>query len=181
MAQQVISVTQINEYIRSMMDADRLLANVAVKGEVSNYKLYPSGHHYFTLKDEGGALRCVMFRGSAGKLRFKPENGMTVLCNGNTASAAEVFTATLQSLAYVESNIRVLLDTALSKIPAESAVAKTVRLVIEAYDNGVDYREVREQVLKFNEKLGWFQAPANLGFVTIGLLYGEGDFKKSML
>ena len=94
---------------------------------------------------------------------------------------AEVFTATLQSLAYVGSDIRVLLDTALSKIPAESAVAKTVRLVMEAYDNGVDYREAREQVLKFNERLGWFQAPANLGFVTIGLLYGEGDFKKSVL
>ena len=94
---------------------------------------------------------------------------------------AEVFTATMQSLAYVESDIRVLLDTALSKIPPESAVAKTVRLVMDAYDNGVAYSEVREQVLKANEELGWFQAPANLGFVTIGLLYGEGDFKKSML
>ena len=94
---------------------------------------------------------------------------------------AEVFTATLQSLAYVESDIRVLLDAALSKIPESSAVAQTVRLVMEAYDNGVDYRDVREQVVKFNEELGWFQAPNNLGFVTIGLLYGEGDFKKSML
>ena len=94
---------------------------------------------------------------------------------------AEIFTATLQSLAYVESDIRVLIDTALSKIPQSSAVAQTVRLVIEAYDNGVDYRETRERVLKFNEEMGWFQAPANLGFVIIGLLYGEGDFKKSML
>ena len=79
---QVISVTQINEYIRSVMDSDRLLNNLAIKGEISNYKLYPSGHHYFTLKDEGGALRCVMFKGSAVKLRFRPENGMKIIAMG---------------------------------------------------------------------------------------------------
>ena len=82
MAQQIISVTQINEYIRAMMDGDRLLNNVAIKGEISNYKLYPSGHHYFTLKDEGGALRCVLFKGNAMKLRFRPENGMKVIAMG---------------------------------------------------------------------------------------------------
>ena len=82
MAQQIISVTQINEYIRTMMDGDRLLNNVAIKGEISNYKLYPSGHHYFTLKDEGGALRCVLFKGNALRLRFRPENGMKVIAMG---------------------------------------------------------------------------------------------------
>lgn len=82
MAQQVISVTQINEYIRAMMDGDRLLNNVAIKGEISNYKLYPSGHHYFTLKDEGGALRCVMFKGNALRMKFRPENGMKVIAMG---------------------------------------------------------------------------------------------------
>ena len=82
MAQQVITVTQINEYIRAMMDQDRLLNNLAIKGEISNYKLYPSGHHYFTLKDENGALRCVMFKGNAMKMRFRPENGMKVIAMG---------------------------------------------------------------------------------------------------
>lgn len=82
MAQNVLTVTQINEYIRAMMDGDRLLMNVAVKGEISNYKLYPSGHHYFTLKDEGGALRCVLFKGNAMRLRFRPENGMQVIAMG---------------------------------------------------------------------------------------------------
>ena len=82
MAQQVITVTQINEYIRAMMDGDRLLNNVAIKGEISNYKLYPSGHHYFTLKDEGGALRCVMFKGNAQRMKFRPENGMQVIAVG---------------------------------------------------------------------------------------------------
>lgn len=82
MGQQVLTITQLNEYIRSRMDADPLLTQVAVKGEISNYKLYPSGHHYFTLKDEGGALKCVMFKGSALRLRFRPENGMKIIAMG---------------------------------------------------------------------------------------------------
>ncbi len=79
---QVLTITQINEYIRSKMDADPMLDKVAVKGEISNYKMYPSGHHYFTLKDEGGALKCVMFKGNAMRLRFRPENGMQVIAMG---------------------------------------------------------------------------------------------------
>ena len=82
MEQKILSITQINEYIRTKMDADPLLAGVAVRGEISNYKLYPSGHHYFTLKDEGGALKCVMFKGNALRLRFRPENGMKVIAIG---------------------------------------------------------------------------------------------------
>ena len=52
MAQQVLSISQLNEYIRGKLDSDALLNQVSVRGEISNYKLYPSGHHYFTLKDE---------------------------------------------------------------------------------------------------------------------------------
>ena len=85
MAQQVLTITQLNEYIRSRMDADPLLGQVAVKGEISNYKLYPSGHHYFTLKDEGAALKCVMFKGNALRLRFRPENGMKVIAMGKVS------------------------------------------------------------------------------------------------
>jgi exodeoxyribonuclease VII large subunit len=82
MSKLILSVTQINEYIRSQMDADPHLADVVIRGEISNYKLYPSGHHYFTLKDEGAALRCVMFKGNAMKLRFRPDNGMKILAMG---------------------------------------------------------------------------------------------------
>ena len=82
MPQCVLSVAQINEYIRSVIDADLRLSNVAIRGEVSNYKVYPSGHHYFTLKDEAGALKCVMFRGNAVHLKFHPENGMKVIAMG---------------------------------------------------------------------------------------------------
>ena len=85
MAQNVLSITQLNEYIRSRMDSDPLLAQIAVRGEISNYKLYPSGHHYFTLKDESGALKCVMFKGNAMRLRFRPENGMKVIAMGKVS------------------------------------------------------------------------------------------------
>ena len=82
MTQQILSITEINEYIRTKMDADPLLVGVAVRGEISNYKLYPSGHHYFTLKDGSAALKCVMFKGNSVRLRFRPENGMKVIAMG---------------------------------------------------------------------------------------------------
>ena len=96
-------------------------------------------------------------------------------------TVAEIFTATLQSAAYVESDILKLINLGLSKIPTSSMVHKTISLVIKLYNEGVDYKTAREKVVEFNRELGWFQAPANLGFVAIGLLYGEGDFKKSVL
>ena len=85
MAQNVLSITQLNEYIRSRLDEDPRLNQVAVRGEISNYKLYPSGHHYFTLKDESGALNCVMFKGNAMRLRFRPENGMKIIAMGKVS------------------------------------------------------------------------------------------------
>lgn len=85
MAHEVLSVAQINEYIRSLMDRDGLLSAVAIRGEISNYKLYPSGHHYFTLKDDAAAIRCVMFKGNALRLRFRPTNGMKVIAMGKVS------------------------------------------------------------------------------------------------
>lgn len=85
MSQQVLSITQITEYIRRLVDEDSLLAGVAIKGEISNYKVYPSGHHYFTLKDEEASLKCIMFRGNAVRLKFRPENGMKIIAMGRIA------------------------------------------------------------------------------------------------
>jgi len=65
-----------------VLDGTPELSGVYVRGEISNYKMYPSGHHYFTLKDGEGALRCVMFKGQAMRLRFRPENGMKVIALG---------------------------------------------------------------------------------------------------
>lgn len=78
----IYSITQINAYIQGRMNEDPMLAQVAVRGEISNYKLYPSGHHYFTLKDEQSALKCVMFKGNAMSLRFRPASGMKVIALG---------------------------------------------------------------------------------------------------
>ena len=78
----VLSVSELNNHIKDLLDGDLLLMGLAVKGEVSNYKLYPSGHHYFTLKDAESSIRCVMFKGNASKLRFTPENGMNVTAVG---------------------------------------------------------------------------------------------------
>lgn len=81
----VYSVSQVNGYLKDLIDRDRSLAAIFVRGEISNYKAYPSGHHYFSLKDEGGAIRCVMFRREAESLRFRPQNGMKVIAFGRVA------------------------------------------------------------------------------------------------
>ena len=77
-----LTVSQLNAYIKTLVDSDGFLGAVAVRGELSNYKIYPSGHHYFTLKDAESSLKCVMFRSAAGKLRFRPESGMGVTAWG---------------------------------------------------------------------------------------------------
>lgn len=82
MERRILDVSQVNEYIKILLDDDPMLQELCIRGEISNYKVYPSGHHYFTLKDAAGALRCVMFRSSAVRLRFRPENGMKVLAVG---------------------------------------------------------------------------------------------------
>ena len=81
----VFSVSELNGYIKALLDSDDIIAGVYVRGELSNYKMYPSGHHYFTMKDAEGSLRCVMFKGSASKLRFRPNDGMSVIAFGRVA------------------------------------------------------------------------------------------------
>ena len=81
----LLTVTQLNQHIKELLDSDPFLDKVLVRGELSNYKIYPSGHHYFTLKDSGASLRCVMFRSDASRLRFRPENGMGVICTGRVS------------------------------------------------------------------------------------------------
>ena len=81
----VLTPSQVGQYIKSFMDRDRILSGLLVRGEISNYKRYPSGHHYFTLKDGEGALQCVMFRGDAAGLRFQPQNGMQVIAAGRVS------------------------------------------------------------------------------------------------
>lgn len=81
----VYSVSQVNGHVKQLMDGDDLLSGLLVRGEISNYKCYPSGHHYFSLKDAQSAIRCVLFRGDAARLRFRPANGMSVIAFGRVS------------------------------------------------------------------------------------------------
>ena len=85
MNKKIFSVAELNGLIKKMMDSSPVLSRVYVRGELSNYKIYPSGHHYFTIKDTEAALRCVMFRREASTLRFRPENGMKVIASGRVS------------------------------------------------------------------------------------------------
>ncbi len=82
---QALSVTQLNEYLKMLLDGDRVLSNVFVRGEISNFKLYSSGHAYFTLKDDAGQLKSVMFRSYFSRLAFLPEDGMRVIAHGRVS------------------------------------------------------------------------------------------------
>ena len=85
MEKHIFGVTEVNNLVKLLLDNEPMLNNICVRGELSNYKMYPSGHHYFSLKDPEGAIRCVMFKGSAVKLRFRPENGMKVVVTGRVS------------------------------------------------------------------------------------------------
>ncbi|MPM29211.1 Exodeoxyribonuclease 7 large subunit [bioreactor metagenome] len=82
----ILSVSQVNAYIKNLLDGDGNLSGLFVRGEVSNYKVYPSGHCYFSLKDAEGILRAVIFRREASALRFQPQNGMKVIAFGRVTA-----------------------------------------------------------------------------------------------
>lgn len=97
---------------------------------------------------------------------------------------AAIFVAALESAAFVISDIRKLINIGLSKIPSTCRFYKAIATVCEAYDSGKTWVEAREIVTKMSlddPELGWFQAPANVAYAIIGLLYGEGDFKQSLI
>lgn len=96
---------------------------------------------------------------------------------------AAMFVAAVESAAFVISDLRKLIEIGLSKIPADCRVYKTIKLLCSLYDEKRPWLDARNAIQKFNEDLadGWFQAPSNVAFAVLGLLYGENDFKKSML
>ncbi|MBO5269281.1 MAG: ADP-ribosylglycohydrolase family protein [Clostridia bacterium] len=102
-------------------------------------------------------------------------------CGEGTVAAA--FVAAMQSAAFAESDIRKCLDVAFSAVPEESRLSKSIRKVLECYDNGVSWLDARNTVQQMNADIGdgWFEAPSNVAYAVIGLIYGEGDFKKSMI
>jgi hypothetical protein len=93
---------------------------------------------------------------------------------------AEMFTVALESAAFVEKNLRKLVAVGLSKIPPESRLRESVELVCKCYDDGEPWQTARNKVVELNADLGFFQAPANVAFAMLGLLYGEGDFGRTV-
>ena len=93
---------------------------------------------------------------------------------------AEIFTVSLESAAFVECDIRKLIQAALVRIPPDCRIARSVKLAIAEFDAGHDWKTARNRVVEDSADLGWFQAPANVAFTIIGLLYGNGDFGKSV-
>ena len=79
------TVTQVNSYIKQVFDKNVILSNIWIKGEISNFKQHYSGHLYLTLKDDGGVLKAVMFKGSAQSLAFLPQDGMKVIARGRSS------------------------------------------------------------------------------------------------
>ena len=85
MEREVFTVSRLNNLLKDCIESEPVFSNVCVIGEISNYKLYPSGHHYFSLKDAESTLSCVLFKSSARTLRFRPETGIQVLCVGRVS------------------------------------------------------------------------------------------------
>lgn len=80
-----ISVSQLNEYIKTLIDGNAFLSNVCVKGEISNFTNHRTGHFYFSIKDESSLIRAVMFRSAASRIKFIPENGMKIIARGSVS------------------------------------------------------------------------------------------------
>jgi len=93
---------------------------------------------------------------------------------------AEMFTAALESAAFIVSDLQELIAIGLSKLPADCRVTRSVNIAIKHHRDGKDWHEAREAIVKDSSDLGWFQAPANIAYTVLGLLYGEGDFGKTI-
>jgi exodeoxyribonuclease VII large subunit len=81
-AKYILSVSELNKYVKDLVSRDMILSGLWIRGEISNFKNHYSGHYYFTLKDEKSVLKCVMFRSHAASMQFVPEDGMKVLIRG---------------------------------------------------------------------------------------------------
>lgn len=157
------------------------------KGNMKAGLLPPLAGHYRNMwKDSNGAWirsevwACLAPGCPDAAIRYAVEDACVDHGMGE-GTYAEFFTAALESAAFVVQDIRQLIEIGLSKIPPDCRVARSVRLAVDSYDKGVDWKKTRQLIMEDSADLGWFQAPANVAYVILGLLYGEGDFKKSMI
>ena len=147
-----------------------------------------SGDYENTWKDSNGAwIRTEIFATMAPgcpeiAAKYAIEDAMVDHGAGEGTFAA-AFVAAMQAAAFIEKDIRKCIDIALSLLPAKSRMCSTIAKILECYDNGVSWLDCRNTVQQMNADIGngWFEAPSNVGYAVLGLIYGEGDFKKSMI
>lgn len=140
MSGEIYTVAEVNGMIQELLNGDRRFARIGVSGELSNYKIYPSGHHYFTIKDGEATLRAVMFRGEAAKLRYKPENGMKVTAFGRIAvyprdGLYQLYAAELNPMGL--GDLHVAFEQLKAKLDAEGLFDKRHKKPIPAYPNRI--------------------------------------------
>ena len=143
----ILTVSELNQTIKLLLENEPLLSNIAVKGELSNYKIYPSGHHYFSLKDEGGSVSAVMFKSSASRLKFRPENGIEVLAVGRVS----VYPKNGQYQLYVEN----MLPEGIGRLQLDFE-----RLKEKLSKKGFFDREHKKPVPRFPKKVAVITSPA---------------------
>ncbi len=136
MERPVFTVSQLNEMLKDYLDASPLFSSICVMGEISNYRLYPSGHHYFSLKDAQSTLNCVMFRNSAFSLRFRPENGMQVMAVGKVSAYPRDGKVQLYVNAMMQSgagDLQLAFEKLKAKLEAEGLFAESHKQQLPAF------------------------------------------------
>ncbi len=198
---QLVWLVAMEKFGPHNLDAN-VLADYWTYGIVPNYNEYGigkanarvgfmppmSGDYNNPWKDSNGAwIRTEVWASLCpgnpyGAVRYAVEDGMVDHGTGEGTIAA-AFVAAMQSAAFIVSDVNEVIKVGLAAIPEDSRTAKMVKLAYECYEKGMDVLEARNIILKSNEEHygGWMEAPSNIGYVVLGLLYGEGDFKKSML
>lgn len=141
MQKRVYSVGQINGYIRNLFDGDYLLSNLCIKGEVSNCKYHSSGHIYFSLKDEKGAMNCVMFRSSRSGLGFRLQDGQSVIVTGTIS-------------VYEKDGRYQLYAKAVQLDGAGALYEEYERLKNKLYEEGLFEFEIKKPIPKYPKRVG---------------------------
>lgn len=141
MEPRIATVSQINGYIKKILDHNQILNNVWVKGEISNFKNHYSGHLYLTLKDEGGVLKAVMFKSAAKMLNFMPQDGMKVMARGRVS----VYEASGAYQLYIEEMIP---DGVGDLYVAYEQLKKKLE------DEGLFKQEFKKPIPRFPERVG---------------------------
>ena len=160
MTRAVVTVSELNEYIKSMFDGDGLLDDVRVRGELSNFKVYPSGHHYFTVKDQNASLRCVMFRKEAAGLKFKPESGLGVTAFGRVS-------------VYIRDGVYQLYCTRLEPEGLGSLFIAFDRLKSKLYAEGLFSAERKKPIPKMPGRIAVITSPAGAAVRDIIRVLGK--------